>query len=232
MLTKQIPTIPFPEIQHRLNMFVEEDMVSLSSLGFFVESQYYKKNISGAYKDCYVRESVAAKLVEAQNLLPKGVRFKIYDGYRSIKVQQTLWNMYRQQIKDKYPNLSDEELDFKTAFFVSKPSLDITKPSLHNTGGAIDLTLIDENGKELNMGTDFDDFTNKSWTNHFEQYDCNEEVCQNRRTLYNAMILAGFTNLPSEWWHYDYGTKFWAHFKNTDILYGGILNIQFPNQIP
>ena len=46
------------------------------------------------------------------------------------------------------------------------------------------------------------------------------------------MISVGFTNLPSEWWHYDYGTKFWAYFNNTDALYSGILDINFPNRFP
>lgn len=63
------------------------------------------------------------------------------------------------------------------------------------------------------MGTLFDDFTNRAWSNHFESYEDCEDVKKNRRILYNVMIMAGFTNLPSEWWHYDYGDKFWAYFN-------------------
>ena len=82
------------------------------------------------------------------------------------------------------------------------------------------------------MGTEFDNFSNKAWTNHYEEYTQNDEIRDNRRLLYWTMINAGFTNLPSEWWHYDYGTKFWAYFNNTNALYEGILDIDFPNRFP
>jgi D-alanyl-D-alanine dipeptidase len=43
------------------------------------------------------------------------------------------------------------------------------------------------------------------------------------------MIQAGFTNLPSEWWHYDYGTKFWGYFTGNDALYKGIIDVNLPD---
>ena len=143
-----------------------------------------------------------------------------------------LWDFYRLDVKNKNPGLTDEEIDFKTSFFVSKPSYDASNPSLHNTGGAIDLTLVTSDGYGLNMGTLFDDFTERAWTNHFETYTSNSEVQCNRRILYNAMIKAGFTNLPSEWWHYDYGTKFWAYFTGNNALYKGIIDATLPDRFP
>lgn len=226
-----IPEIKFPIINNYKILDIDEPIVSLFDYGFKISSQYYKQGISGSYFDCYVRESVAKKLLEAQNYLPKEFKFLIYDGYRPICIQQKLWNHYRQKIKNENPNINDEELDFKTSFYISKPSYDEFNPSLHNTGGAIDLTLIDENGNELDMGTKFDEFSNKTWTNYFEKYEENKLIKNNRRILYKAMIQAGFTNLPSEWWHYDYGTKFWAYFNNTDALYKGILDIEFKNKL-
>lgn len=231
-LQKPIPKIAVPSISDYNINYLNEEIVSLSKAGFVCESQYSKQGVPGSYADCYARKSVVEKLLLAQSLLPEGLKFKIYDGYRPICIQQRLWNYYRQDIKNKNPGLSDEEIDFKTSFFVSKPSFDEKKPSLHNTGGAIDLTLITNDGYALNMGTLFDDFTDRAWTNHFEEYENNEEVTKNRRILYNVMIEAGFTNLPSEWWHYDYGDKFWAYFNNTDALYEGILDIDFPNRFP
>ncbi len=227
-----IPKVEFPSIKDYNILNIDEPIESLSKHGFEISPQYYIQGVPGSYLDCYARVGVIDKLKEAKKNLPKNLDFLIFDGYRPICVQQRLWDCYRQNIKIKYPNLTDEELDFKTSFFVSMPSYDICKPSLHNTGGAIDLTLIDNNGKRLNMGTDFDDFTNKSWTNYFEECEDNKDVRDNRRILYEAMISVGFTNLPSEWWHYDYGTKFWAYFNNTDALYSGILDINFPNRFP
>ena len=51
------------------------------------------------------------------------------------------------------------------------------------------------------------------------------------QSVYNIMIEAGFTNLPSEWWHYEYGTKFWSYFKGRPALYKGIIDIKLPEQI-
>jgi len=226
-LDKVIPNVDFPSINNFDIIDKDEELVSLSEAGFLCESQYYEQGIAGSLKDCYARRSVVDKLQVAQSLLPKGLKFKIYDAYRPISVQQTLWDFYRNKIQNDNPSLSETELDKKTSFFVSKPSYDEMHPSLHNTGGAVDLTLVTDNGYALNMGTLFDDFTERAWTNHFEQYTKCEEVKINRRVLYNAMLEAGFTNLPSEWWHYDYGTKFWGYFTKQDALYKGILNSPF-----
>lgn len=228
---KKIPIVEFPSIKSYKILDINENLVSLSQAGFLVDSQYYKQGIVGAYKDCYARESVVERLKQAQSYLPNGLRFMIYDAYRPISVQQHLWDYYRAEVVSKNPELTEEEIDFKTSFFVSKPSYDVNNPSLHNTGGAIDLTLVSKDGNVLNMGTEFDDFTDRAWTNHFEEYADNNEVRENRRILYNAMLQAGFTNLPSEWWHYDYGTKFWGYFTGNDALYKGIIETNFPDQI-
>jgi D-alanyl-D-alanine dipeptidase len=229
---KPIPEIEVPTITNFKEAYIDEELVGLSDV-FKVRSQYYYQGIAGALPECYVRKTVKDKLLEARSYLPEGLDFMIYDGYRPICVQQRLWNYYRRDIANKNPGLSDEEIDYKTSFFVSKPSYDELSPSLHNTGGAVDLTLVTTSGLALNMGTLFDDFTDRAWTNHFEMYTDCEEVKINRRILYNAMLKAGFTNLPSEWWHYDYGDKFWAYFKNEPRLYKGMpYKNDLPNPFP
>ena len=229
---RPIPSVTFPSIADYTIDDIQEPMVSLSEAGFIIRSQYYEQGIPGSYKDCYARESVVLKLKDAEQLLPKDLRFAIYDAYRPIDIQQRLWNFYYTKMKQENPGLSESELEAKTAFFVSKPSYDELKPSLHNTGGAVDLTLVTDNGYALNMGTLFDDFTDRAWTNHFEEFEPNLEVRTNRRILYNVMTEAGFTNLPSEWWHYDYGTKFWGYFKNQNAMYRGILDLDVPGKFP
>lgn len=231
-----IPNCKFPEIGEYKIIGINEKLVSLSEAGILCDSQYYANGIAGALKDCYARETVVHKLLNAQDLLPDGLRFKVYDAYRPIEVQQRLWNYYRNCIKIKEPGLTDEELDRKTGFFVSRPSFDENYPSLHNTGGAVDLTIVTKDGYALNMGTLFDDFTDRAWTNHFEdnyeKAEHNTEVRDNRRLLYDVMTHVGFTNLPSEWWHYDYGTKFWAYFTGKRALYKGILKHDLPGRFP
>ena len=225
-MNTKIPTNNYPQISECKIIEQNEPLISLSELGFFCNSEYYKQNIPGATKDCFSRKTVAEKLLQAQSLLPQGYKFKIYDAYRPIEVQESLWNKYQAQILEKYPQLSEEELDKMTSIFVSKPSYDEYNPSLHNTGGAIDLTIVDTSGNELDMGTKFDDFSNMAWTDYFEQKNINKKVRNNRRLLYNVMISVGFTNLPSEWWHYEYGNKNWAYYNNTDAIYKGILEFK------
>jgi D-alanyl-D-alanine dipeptidase len=227
-----IPQRDVPSISDYKIEAQDEPIISLKEAGFFVDPQYNLQGVPGSYPDCYARETVVKLLKDAESLLPEGLKFKIYDGYRPICIQQRLWNHYRREVKNKNPELNDEAIDKRTAFFVSKPSYDVDRPSLHNTGGAVDLTLVTDNGYALNMGTQFDDFTDRAWTNHFETYETNPEVQENRRILYNVMIEAGFTNLPSEWWHYDYGTKFWAYFTGNAAKYKGILDIDFPDRFP
>jgi D-alanyl-D-alanine dipeptidase len=160
----------------------------------------------------------------------------VWDGYRPIAVQKRLWDQYRGTLRIEHPEYTEEELDFRTSFFVSKPSNDPDHPSLHNTGGAVDLTLCDADGNCLYMGSAFDDFSGRAWTNHFEPgyegHETNLAACRNRRILYHAMTRAGFTNLPSEWWHYDYGDKFWSAFKGKPAMYRGILCAPLPGAFP
>ena len=91
--------------------------------------------------------------------------------------------------------------------YVALPVRDTICPPAHTTGGAIDLTLIDRDGNELNMGTAFDAFTQATHTDFYEETD-EDIIKQNRRILYSAMTSVGFTNLPSEWWHYSTFTDF------------------------
>ncbi len=224
-----IPRMVFPDIdKYNINK-IDEPMVNLQHIGFLVEPRYYMQGIKGSIPECFARESVVIMLKKAAQLLPDHLMFKIYDAYRPIQVQQSLWDAYRTKVikEHEHERLSEDKIDRLTSFFVSKPSYDLTVPSLHNTGGAIDLTLVTTEGHHaLNMGCDFDDFTQKAWTSHFEEgvdgYEENTEARDNRRILYNVMTEAGFTNLPSEWWHFDYGDKFWAYFTGNTAIYEGI----------
>jgi len=225
---KQIPKREFPNIKEFIIKENDEEIIDLKGLSnkFIISPAYFQQGIPGAPKSCYLRKTPAQLLVIAASQLPKGYYFKLFDGWRPYAVQKRLWDYYYQDIKQKNPGLSKEELEFKTSFFVSKPTQDINRPFLHNTGGAIDLTICDEKGKELDMGIKFDAFGKEAWTVYYEEH-CNDpksiNIRNNRRLLYNIMTSVGFTNLPSEWWHYDYGTKFWGYFNGVPALYKGKL---------
>jgi D-alanyl-D-alanine dipeptidase len=77
---------------------------------------------------------------------------------------------------------------------------DPAKGSIHNRGGAVDLTLVDKNGKELDMGTPFDFFGPQA-SHDFKDLPAN--VKRNRRFLSRVMQRHGFERFDSEWWHYN-----------------------------
>jgi D-alanyl-D-alanine dipeptidase len=85
---------------------------------------------------------------------------------------------------------------------VSDPAYvaDPAKGSLHNRGGAVDLTLVDKNGNELDFGTTFDFFGEQASHSYLE---LDKEVIKNRTFLRKVMTENGFTIFPSEWWHYN-----------------------------
>lgn len=225
-----IPTAKFPQ-NNVCTAFTEDKLVSVLSYfngKILVEPVYERQGLAGAAPECKIRSTVAKRLEMALSALPKGFTFKIYDGFRTVQTQQMLYNRYYAQLWQQHPDLSPAELENKTKQFVSLPSLDASNPSVHNTGGAIDLTIFDlKENKELNMGTEFDDFTSKAHTRFFEE-NCTtlaaRQIQQNRRLLYWCMRSAGFTNLPTEWWHYDYGDWFWAFYTGKPALFKGIIN--------
>lgn len=199
-----------------------EKLVPLNELSsrhrITVRPQYYIQGVSGTIPDCFARESIAKMLIAASQSLPSNLQLVIWDAWRPISVQRALFDQYLMDLRHKYPDMDEEGLIIKTSTFVSLPSNDSNNPSPHNTGGAVDLSIIKEDdGKYLEMGTDFDDFSPRANTRYFEDIfsenvvSANELIyLQNRRLLYFVMINAGFTNYPDEWWHYDYGDQFWA----------------------
>lgn len=142
-----------------------------------------KDNLSGhvIYKtpDCYLHERAAEALRQAVHLArPLGLRFKIFDAYRPSEAQWALWHA-----------LPDPE-------FVADPR----RGSPHTRGVAIDLTLIDGQGRELEMGTGFDEAIPQS---HHGSTEVSVTAQQNRFTLIGIMMAAGWDNYKNEWWHYQ-----------------------------
>lgn len=210
-----------------------EPLVSLRNLNplrFVIISEYYRNRIPGAVEECYVREGLARLLSKAAKEMPAGWQFVIYDGWRPIKVQQSLYNSYYKMLVLKYPDKQPSELRALASKYVSLPSDDPDKPSPHNTGGAIDLGIRNEREHDLDMGSRFDDFGTRSRTDYFELEAQKgvaapeDRMClENRRILYSLMIDVGFTNYPEEWWHYDYGNQFWAKLnREQNAMYGAI----------
>ncbi|MFV5689626.1 M15 family metallopeptidase [Flavobacterium sp. ZT3R25] len=128
---------------------------------------------------CFLRLKTVNALVEAnKKFMKKGYKIKIFDCYRPLDIQKRMWKIV--------PNPE----------YVANP----TKGSIHNRGGAVDITLIDKNGKELDMGTSFDYFGIEASHNYL---NVSQEIKQNRGLLKKIMIQKGFNSFDSEWWHYN-----------------------------
>lgn len=131
----------------------------------------------------FLRPAVARALAEALTEVgEKGLRIKIWDAYRPLPVQWRLWN--------KVPDRR----------YVADPR----RGSMHNRGAAVDLTLVDQQGRELEMGTPYDFFGREAWPSYTSLPDT---VLANRRYLLQVMERHGFRPTPSEWWHYSYARK-------------------------
>lgn len=185
--------------------------------------QYFLRQVPGAIDKIYMRETVYRKLCEAQNALPCGYKLVVFDAWRPAKVQKYLfYKQYKKLSKEpKYKTFTKQQLYSITCEFVSFPSMDPNKPFVHSTGGAVDLSIVNECGKALDMGTEFDDFTLAAHATSFEG-SSNHVVRDNRRLLYSVMTSAGFTGYYAEWWHFDYGDPFWASSVNRPAMYAGI----------
>lgn len=174
---------------------------------------YFNQNIKNAMPILYSREGVVDYLLRIIDELPDEYGIIVYDGYRPVSVQQSLFDtIYElQKSKPENKNCTHEELEKLTNEFASTPSLDPKKPSTHTTGGAIDFSICDLDGKELNFGCDFDDFHHISNVTYFEEKykngenltDAELEAMLNRRVLSNIGSKVGFSLNEFEWWHMD-----------------------------
>jgi len=129
---------------------------------------------------CFLRPKVAKAVVTAhQRLQEQGLGLKMYDCYRPRPIQWKLW--------EKVPDPR----------YVADPN----KGSMHNRGGAVDLTIVDSLGEELDMGTAFDFFGKKAY---HAFTDLPQEVLDHRTLLKETMGSVGFAPISTEWWHYSY----------------------------
>jgi D-alanyl-D-alanine dipeptidase len=171
-----------------------------------------------------VRSTVAEKILQAQGLLPQGINFLFEEGWRPLSIQKEIFNWYYNKLAAKYPNRSKDQLYLETCKYVSP----YDNTPAHSTGGAFDISLCDEFGNELEMGSNSDDppelNENRGYTN---AENISSLAKTNRQILTNAMHLVGFVNYPYEWWHWSYGDRYWAFNTGKSFaLYGSF--IPFP----
>lgn len=196
-----------------------DPLVDLSGYDFILEPIYFKQGFMLDDK-MYLRKEVADKLQEIQKNLSK-YQFKIWDGYRSREVQNNIYQKYLEDLKKENPSMTNDELKNEVGKFVTTAN-DPNRIPPHSSGGAVDLTLVDRNSKEeINMGTDADYFGPEASSLYYEENNIDDSIKNNRKTLREAMISAGFRADKDEWWHFDYGNQLWAKELNKPFaIYG------------
>lgn len=142
----------------------------------FTEEQIYKTG------RCFLHNQMASRIKQAQKYFnEKGCGIKLFDCYRPRPAQARLWNAYPD------PN------------YVGRPTK--TTGSFHNKGCAVDLTLVDsKTGEQLDMGTHFDYFGEKGWTDY---QNLPKDVLDNRKMLKSGLMKFGLIPIVREWWHFN-----------------------------
>lgn len=173
-----------------------------------VELRYATKNnitkkVLYENTNTYLRKGTADKLKEANNQFKKlGYRIKIWDAYRPTAVQRILWN-----------KVGDNR-------YIANPN----SGSIHNRGAAVDITLVDKNGKEIPMPTDFDGFSKLADKNYS---DVDKEKVKNAKLLESVMVKYGFKSIYTEWWHFD--DKDWKNYPLVDKVLADNVNPAYDN---
>jgi len=142
--------------------------------------------------DCaFLQPDVARMLAEAHHYLKSlypDLRLLVYDALRPLSVQQTMWERVKDTPYHRY---------------VAHPD----RLSLHNFGAAVDLTIADSLGRQLDMGTSFDHFGRAAGISDEEglirQGILSRHQVQNRQLLRKVMHHAGFRTVSGEWWHFN-----------------------------
>ena len=170
---------------HLLDSTIVIDMRYATTNNFVKEKMYDCSR-------CFLRPQVAQQIVAAHKMLQEGgLGLKMLDCFRPRPIQQKLW--------DKFQNPR----------YVTPPS----KGSMHNRGAAVDLTIVDQDGNQLDMGTPFDYFGKEA---HHAYTNLSEEILANRKLLKGTMAEVGLKPITTEWWHYSYQSK---SYELSDMLW-------------
>lgn len=190
-----------PDLEQKM---IDQGLVDIQKIapGILVELKYsttdnfLKRDVYGDLTRAYLQPEMAKRLAKASAMLSKsypGFRLLVYDAARPNSAQYALW--------DALDDLKISE--GKKPMYVADPR----KGSNHNFGCAVDLTVVDKNGKPLDMGTNFDYFGPlaypRSEQQMLEQGKLTVKQIENRKILRNVMNASGFKTNTTEWWHFD-----------------------------
>ncbi|MEU6353605.1 M15 family metallopeptidase [Streptomyces sp. NPDC047072] len=179
-----------------------EALVDVRAHGLKVDGR--KHDAASAFAQ--VRQGVLTRLLHAQSLLPTGVQLLFVEGYRPPALQRRYFEEYCGELARAHPNWLAAELRAGASRFVSPPEI-----APHSAGAAVDVTLVDHRGRELDMGTRVNASPEESaGACYTDATGLSDRARTNRDTLKTAMSAAGLINYPTEFWHWSFGDRYWA----------------------
>jgi zinc D-Ala-D-Ala dipeptidase len=142
------------------------------------------------------------------------------EGYRPAHQQQAIIERYSAEIRAVRPGIGEPELHILTSRYVAPLAV-----APHVAGAAVDVTLVDSCGQELDLGTAIDATPEQSGGRcYFAADGISREARANRELLARVLCREGLVNYPTEWWHYSYGDRYWALATGAGAaLYGPVL---------
>ncbi|MBD2168035.1 D-alanyl-D-alanine dipeptidase [Calothrix membranacea FACHB-236] len=206
-----------------------EPLIAIPLQLFAVESPHPYEKLGAPYGEhspYYLRQSVLECLIQAQNYLrsqhPQWY-IQIFDAYRPVAVQQFMVDYsFAEALKQRglieaelSPNQRQEIWEAVYQIWAA-PSLDEKTPPPHSTGAAVDVTLVDNTGKTVDMGSPIDELSERSLPDYYANSESPEakQYHTHRELLRDVMLKAGFCRNPREWWHFSYGDQMWAWLTN------------------
>ena len=201
--------------------------IPLDNFSLEVPHPYVKLGAEYGDKSPYcLRQGVLRALLEAQLILKKRYpqwKIRIYDAYRPVGVQQYMVNYTYSSLVEglelderQLSDLQRQNLWSKVYQLWAAPSLNKNTPPPHSTGAAVDVTIVNDEGKPLDMGGDIDELSERSHPDYYLSDEDGEgqRYHFNRQLLFRVMTQAGFCQHPEEWWHFSFGDQMWAWLYN------------------
>lgn len=179
-----------------------EGLVDIRTHGLKADDR--RHDAAGAF--AHVRHEVLARLLRAQSLLPAGLLLLFVEGYRPPALQKRYFDRYSNELARAHPEWPPARIREAASRFVSPPEI-----APHSAGAAVDVTLIDDQGRELDMGTRVN--ANPEESNgacYTDAPGLRAHARTNRTTLVAALSEAGMINYATEFWHFSYGDRYWA----------------------
>ncbi|WP_210637613.1 M15 family metallopeptidase [Streptomyces sp. GESEQ-13] len=199
-----------------------ERLVDLRRDGRLMVDERKWQDSAGAF--AYLREGVLDRLLKAQAQLPQGMRLLFVEGYRPPSLQRHYFDKYAAQLRAEHPEWAAEQVRSAASRYVSPPEI-----APHSAGAAVDLTLADDDGCELDMGTRMNATPEESAGACYTQADnISDKPRSHRQILSTALTAVGLVNYPTEWWHWSYGDRYWALETGATVAHYGPKELDQP----